>query len=81
MAIIWCLDYIKCNLITLCISLITNSEAITLKNEITSNIQWGHSPFIHQYAPLLETPKPTPSIPCYNTQANAIKQLLYYQET
>jgi len=35
----------------------------------------------HQYAPLLEAPKPAPSIPCYNTQVNAIKQLLYYQET
>ena len=29
-----------------------------------------------QYTPLLEDPKPTPSIPCYNTQVNAIKQLL-----
>ena len=31
--------------------------------------------------PLLEAPKPAPSIPGYNTQVNAINQLLYYQET
>ena len=30
-----------------------------------------------QYTPLLEAPKPAPSIPCYNAQVNAIKQLLY----
>ena len=35
-----------------------------------------------QYTPLLEAYKPALSIPCYNTQINAIKQLLYYyQET
>ena len=34
-----------------------------------------------QYTPLLEAPKPTLSIPHYNTQVNTIKQLLYYQET
>ena len=42
MAMTWCLDYIKCNLITHCILLITNSEAITLKcmvAEITSYVQ------------------------------------------
>ena len=27
-----------------------------------------------------EALKPAPSIPCYNTQVNAMKQLLYYQE-
>jgi len=43
----------------------------------------GHAPLGRQYAPLLEAPKPAPSIPCYNTQVNTctIKQLLYYQET
>ena len=30
----------------------------------------------HQYKPLLEDPKPAPLIPCYNTQANAIKQFI-----
>ena len=35
----------------------------------------------HQYTTLLEALKPAPSIPCYSTQVNAIKQLLYYQET
>ena len=34
-----------------------------------------------QYKPLQETLKPALSIPCYNTQVNAMKQLLYYQET
>ena len=36
-----------------------------------------------QYIPLLEAPKPTPLIPCYSMQytGNAIKQLLYYQES
>jgi len=28
----------------------------------------------------IEAPKPAPSIPCYNTQIKAIKQLLYNQE-
>jgi len=31
-----------------------------------------------QYTPFLEAPRPVPSIPCYNTQANAIKHLLHY---
>ena len=31
----------------------------------------------HQYTPLLEAPKPSLSISCYNTQLNAIKNLLY----
>ena len=34
-----------------------------------------------QYTQLLEAPKPTLSIPYYNTQVNTIKQLLYYQKT
>ena len=38
----------------------------------------GHAPF---RSSLQEAPKPAPAIPCYNTQVNAIKQLLYYQET
>ena len=34
-----------------------------------------------QCTPVLEALKPAPSIPCYNTQVDAIKELLYYQET
>ena len=34
-----------------------------------------------QYTPLKEALKPALSIPCYNTQVNAMKQLIYYQET
>jgi len=34
-------------------------------------------PLDRQYTPLQEALKPTPSIPCYNTQVNAMKQLLY----
>ena len=46
------------------------------------HISNGSHPFLgYQYTPLLEAPKPTPSIPCYNTQVNAIKQLLCHRET
>ena len=42
----------------------------------------GSRPLLgHQFTPLLEALKPIPSIPCYNTELNTIKQLLYYQET
>ena len=38
-------------------------------------------PSSHQYTAFLESPRPNSSIPCYNTQVNAIKRLLHYQET
>ena len=38
MAMIWWRDYIKCNLITHSISLITNSEATTLKCIVTKRV-------------------------------------------
>ena len=47
---------------------------------LDSRIEWVIPPLGHQYTPLSEASKPTPSIPCY-TQVNDIKQFLYYQET
>ena len=44
-------------------------------------IEWVTSPFRSSVIPLQEALKPAPSIPCYNTLVNAMKQLLYYQET
>jgi len=40
-----------------------------------------HLPLGHQCLPFLEAQRPVPLILCYNTQANAIMQSLYYQET
>ena len=41
-----------------------------------SHIKGVTLPLGHQYSPFLETPRPTPSILCYNTQTNALSS--YY---
>ena len=42
-----------------------------------SHIEWVTPLLGYQYTLLLEAPKPVLLIPCYNTQVNTIKQLLY----
>ena len=54
--------------------------------EIISELQLyknvgGRSVLYNLYTQFLEAPKPTPSIPSYNTRENAIKQLLHHHDT